>query len=290
MKRTLAIITAAARLGPMALAFSGGSDSLVVLDILHRHTPHRPPLVYVDPGLDYPGTREHCQAVANLYACPLHVAEPRRSYRRQWERYGYPMLGKQPARKWTKEHPDAGFRLDCSACCQQLKIAPGRRATRHLGAKVQLTGLRGAGESALRGLRDLQDGALHWVKTDKLWVANPLSGWTDLMVRRYLEQHQLPQHPARAAGAQTIGCVPCGGGAQFTSSAYAQMRRAAPDLWRRWIVEERLGPIILAVKHDAPLAQVEAALARLGGLEQVATERPWVFDFARPTPLPGNTK
>ena len=59
---------------------------------------------------------------------------------------------------------------------------------------------------------------------------------------------------------------------------------AAPDLWRRFIVDMRGGEVILAVKHETPLPTVRAALDRLGGLAAVAAVRPWVFDFLEMPP------
>ena len=87
-----------------------------------------------------------------------------------------------------------------------------------------------------------------------------------------------------ARGAVTIGCVWCGGGAQFDASCYRILRRTAPDLWRRFVVNMRGGEIILSVKHRAHLQTVRAALERLGGLARVASERPWVFDFLQMPP------
>ncbi len=290
MKQTLKIIEAANRIGPMAVAFSGGSDSLALVDLIWRYTDHRPPLIYSNTGIDYPGTLKFIEEVAAGYGARLHIAEPKRVHTRQWEKIGYPMLGKLQAGKWTKAHPGVGFRLNCSDCCQNLKIKPGRRVAKTLGIAVTLTGLRGAGESKLREHRDRTDGALHYVKAAKTWQANPLTGWTHIMIRRYHRQFELPAHPARRRGAGTIGCAPCGGGSQFSDSIYRQLRQNEPELWRHWIVEERLGPVILAVAHAQPLAVVNDALDRLGGLEQVAAERPHVFDFTQNPPKAANPK
>ena len=295
MYQTLAIIEKAAQKGNRAIMLSGGMDSAVLLDILMTRSrePNRPSHgVYVDTGLDAPETLAHVKELAARYQLPLHIAYPKRTPQVQWSRQGYPMLGRQQARVWSKAHKGKGFgfKADCSSCCRNLKIAPGRKATKALGCAVQLTGIRGGGESRLRGLRDIKDGTLSWVKVDKVWVAKPLAGWTDTMIARYARQNRLPEHPARARGAVTIGCQPCGGGSQFDSSAYRQMRKTDPQTWHRWIVTEALGRVILSVRYDQPLPVVDAALDHLGGLKQVAATRPWVFDHTRINPLPGNRK
>ncbi|MBU4201070.1 MAG: hypothetical protein L6455_07415, partial [Kiritimatiellae bacterium] len=126
--------------------------------------------------------------------------------------------------------------------------------------------------------------------TDKLWIANPLTGFTDIMIRRYIEQNGLQEHPAKSAGACTIGCLFCGGGAQFTNSGFPILRRQAPDLWRWFMVESKAGEIVLSIKHDTPLDQTRKALEQLGGLAAVAAKTPWIFDFLKLTPMRGYAK
>lgn len=56
MKTTLAIVERAlAEHGPGYVAFSGGTDSTVLVDVVYTRTAHRPPLLYVDAQNDYPG-------------------------------------------------------------------------------------------------------------------------------------------------------------------------------------------------------------------------------------------
>lgn len=274
------------------LAFSGGSDSLVLLDMVYTRTTHRPPVVHCDDQMAHPETVPFVRHTCERYGAALHIAKAARTPIDQWKAAGWPMLGKLAARLWMQRHTHRamGFRVDVSSCCRNMKIAPARRLMRSLGAEMQLTGQRGQTDDALRGLRALKDSALFYQKTDRLWICNPLAGWTDTMTRRYIEQNHLEEHPARAAGACTIGCLYCGGGAQFTNSGWPILRRLAPAAWRWFIVEAGAGEIALAIKYDRPLAQVRAALARLGGLEKVATDRPHVFDFLTTTPMRGYTK
>jgi len=183
-----------------------------------------------------------------------------------------------------------GFKIDVSSCCRNMKIAPARRLARALGCDLQLTGVRGSSDDMLRGLRAIKDGATHYVKTDKLTICNPLTGWTDGMGRRYHDKHQLPVHPAKARGAITIGCVCCGGGSQFSISAFSILRKTWPEAWWKYIVEIGMGPVILSIKYDQHLEKVNAALAEMGGIEAVAKERPWIFDFTVKNPAPGYEK
>jgi 3'-phosphoadenosine 5'-phosphosulfate sulfotransferase (PAPS reductase)/FAD synthetase len=194
-----------------------------------------------------------------------------------------------PARKWMQQHKQRamGFRLDATGCCRKMKIEPARRAMRAHGFEMQFTGLRGGQDDQMRGFRALRDGAIKYVATDKIVVASPLIGWTDAMIRRYLTRHELTRHPAKAAGAQTIGCIFCAGGTRYTGNSYLILRHTQPEIWRRLIVDLRAGEVLLAVKYDQPLDIIRAAIKELGGLPRLARERPWLFDYATTSPIEG---
>jgi 3'-phosphoadenosine 5'-phosphosulfate sulfotransferase (PAPS reductase)/FAD synthetase len=293
MKTTLEIIDRAFHKHPKGcLAFSGGSDSLVLMDIIYRRTTHRPPVVFADDQMSHPQTLPFVRQTCERYGAALHIAKSDRTPLKQWARQGWPMLGKLAARLWMQKHKhrNMGFKLDVSSCCRNMKIAPARKLMRSLGFEMQMTGQRGQADDALRGLRTLKDSAMHYVKADRLFICNPLTGWTDTMIRRYIAQNTLQEHPAKAEGAVTIGCMFCGGGAQFTNSGFPILRRQCPDLWRWFIVESKAGEVILAIKYDVPLSQICNAVERIGGLERLTAERPHVFDFLAITPRQGYSK
>lgn len=272
------------------IAFSGGMDSMVLLDLVYRHTEYRPPVIFADSGMEYESTQDYVRDVCRKYNAPLHIAEAPNTYLNQWYRYGWPMLGKLAARQWMQRHRNFGYRLDVSTCCRRMKIAPARKLTRELGCTVQLTGQRGQVDDNLRGLRALKDGAVKYVIADNIVIGNPLIGWTDTMIKRYTRRNDLPMHPAKAAGAVTIGCLYCGGGAQYTNSGFKILRATQPEAWRKFMVDDRAGEIVLSIKYDRPLPEVRQAVGELGGLGKLADDRPWIFDYLKVTPIEGYTK
>lgn len=268
------------------VAYSGGTDSSVLLDLVARYAPAPPvAVVFVSTGLEPEETRQHVAETVAGYGFRLHAVSPARAYREQWDRSGFPMLGKASARDWQRQHPGAGFRVDCSACCKALKLEPGRKATRALGASLQLVGTRGSADSRSRGFRTLKDGTSYYTR-DGLMVAKPLDGWTDLRLRWYVDRFRLRLNPVTLRGGEA-GCLPCGGGGQFTSSSLRRMRLHHPEAWRRYVLEEELGYVLLAVRYGTTLSAARRAVALLGELDAVP---PHVFDFLRPTPLPGYEK
>jgi len=293
MKTTLEIINQAMTGSQKAcIAFSGGSDSTLLMDIIFKHTDHRPVVIFADSQMEYPETEKFCRKVCRYYGAEFHKAIANRRPQEQWEKSGYPMLGKTAARTWNRRHKNRnfGFKCDVSACCRVMKIAPARKLARKLGCDLQFTGTRGDSDDMLRGLRMIKDGATHYVKADKLTICNPLTGWTDTMGRRYREKNKLQIHPAKKRGAMTIGCVCCGGGSQFTISAYRLLRKTWPEAWWKYIVDSKMGEIILSIKYDSPREYTSQAIKNMGGLGKVAKERPWIFDFTAKKPLPGYEK
>jgi 3'-phosphoadenosine 5'-phosphosulfate sulfotransferase (PAPS reductase)/FAD synthetase len=289
MKTTQAIIKRAFDKYRPALAFSGGGDSSVLLDIVYA-LGYRPPLVYSDSQMEYPETVEHVKAVARKYALPLTIAKAPETPPQRWQKTGFPMLGKMAARIWMQNHrrdKNAGIKIDVSTCCRKMKIEPGRKAAKALGCNAQMTGQRGGADDRLRGMRAHLDGAFVDVKSDSLTVINPLLGWTDLMIRRYTENHALPVHPLKKAGAMTIGCIYCGGGAQFDNSGFRVLRKVDPESWRHMLKDYGFAPVILAIRYDCHMRTAEEAIRRLGGIDAIMNTMPHVFDFLRPKPLKG---
>lgn len=274
------------------LSFSGGSDSMVLLDLIYNRTEFRPPVIFTDSQMEYLETQPFIEKVCRQYGAELHIAKAERTPLQQWQKQGWPMLGKLAARHWMQKHRryDFGIRLDVSSCCRNIKIAPARKLTKAISGDLQITGQRGQQDDALRGLRAIKDGSISYVKADKLTIFNPLIGWTDLMIRRYTKQNKLPVHPRKSEGAITIGCIYCGGGAQYTNSGFRILRKLAPELWRKFVVDYAGGQIILAVKYDKPLETIQNVVRDLGGLETLFDTRPWIFDYLAMPPKPGYDK
>jgi 3'-phosphoadenosine 5'-phosphosulfate sulfotransferase (PAPS reductase)/FAD synthetase len=282
-----------------AVAFSGGSDSLVLLDLVmaaaHELSDSclrlkRFYVIWIDTQMEHPGTREFIQAIAEHYGFDLRIAKAQHTPQEQWRRTGFPMLGKMAARTWMQQNRGQGFAINVSECCRAMKIQPARRLTRNLGCGLQFTGQRGASDDSLRGLRKLKDGVLFYQARDKIYICNPLTGWTDEEIRLYIHEQGLEQHPARSQGAKTIGCMYCGGGSQYTNSGIRVLRFVNRAAWKTLIINYSMGPIILALKYKVSLYHIQEAIEEAGGLSYLINTHPWVFDFTRKTPLKGYNK
>ena len=285
----MAIIEEAATHGKTALAFSGGSDSMVLLDLAAK-TEKDIVVVWADSQMEYPETRAFIRETVESRGLQLRIATATRTPLQQWQRNGWPMLGKQPARLWNQANAGAGFKCNVSECCRTMKISPARTMTKNLGCSAQMTGQKGIQDDALRGTRGLKDGAVFYQVRDRMWIANPLTGWTNEDITAYRICADLPEHPARSRGAKHTGCVFCGGGAQYTNSRYRILRKTWPEAWNRFMVKWGGGLVILSIKYKSRLDDTRVAVDQYGGLYTLAAERPWIFDFLRIKPLKGWAK
>lgn len=77
--------------GKVYVAFSGGKDSTVLLDIVRRIYPDVP-AVFSDTGLEFPEVREFVKSCENVT-----IVRPEMNFRKVIEVYGYPVISKRVA-------------------------------------------------------------------------------------------------------------------------------------------------------------------------------------------------
>lgn len=79
--------------GKVAISFSGGKDSTVLLDLARRAFPDMP-AVYVDTGLEYPEIREFVRTIPNVT-----WLRPEMPFSKVLTTYGYPIISKDVAKR-----------------------------------------------------------------------------------------------------------------------------------------------------------------------------------------------
>lgn len=75
--------------GEVAVAFSGGKDSTVLLDIIRKIYPDVP-AVFADTGLDYPEIKEFVKKQSNVI-----IMKPKIPFHKIIQDYGYPVVSKK---------------------------------------------------------------------------------------------------------------------------------------------------------------------------------------------------
>lgn len=161
---------------------SFGAQSAVLLDLWSRVAPRRP-VTFIDTGFLFPETLAYRDRLVERLGLVLDVVRPDLPRPEFDARFGSDI---------QKRDPDF--------CCGLNKTAP--IASRRLAADAWVSGLR-RDQSTTRAELAILERDGHLVRV------HPLADFTRDDVKRYLEQHGLPEHPLVARRYLSIGCMPC---------------------------------------------------------------------------------
>lgn len=201
-------------IAPWCVAFSGGKDSAVALDLVRARAPDIP-VAWMDDGWDYPETIQFIEETERrlgrrILRIEVPVSAP------FWKTTPYP--GDDPARA----HP-----VDMSLDDWQRSYSV-------------FIGLR-AGESNDRRRTLRRNGPLYYNKSWQHWQCCPLADWDDMDVWAYIVAHDLPYNAVydrlasmdvplkyRRVGPLTAYMV-------WQYGAVSTLRQGWPDLYRRFL-------------------------------------------------------
>lgn len=228
--------------GNVAVSFSGGKDSTVLLDLARRAFPDIR-AAYVDTGLEYPEIREFVKSIPNVA-----WLKPDMPFNKVIKEYGYPVVSKEVARRiyyarkggaWAIQQlqgknrdgstskfaqryikwahlVDAPFPIS-DYCCLVMKERPLNRFSKETGAQPIIGTM--ACESIRRQMAYLATGcnAFHKAKPS----SQPMSFWTEQDVLQYLRMTKIPyassiygeivekEGKLKTTGASRTGCMFC---------------------------------------------------------------------------------
>lgn len=199
--------------GKVAVSFSGGKDSTVLLDLARRAYPDIM-AVFVNTGLEYPEIQSFVRTVPNVA-----WLRPEMPFMKVIEAYGYPVVSKEVARRvyyarkgsaWARMHfqgknrdgsdskfaqrfvrwaylLDAPFPIS-DQCCSVMKERPLDRFTKEKGYAPIIGTM--ACESARRRRAYLMNGCNAYIKTRP--SSQPISFWLEQDVLQYLKLTGIP--------------------------------------------------------------------------------------------------
>jgi phosphoadenosine phosphosulfate reductase len=172
---------------PVAVSFSGGKDSLATL-LLVLEAGLRPPVFFVNTGLELPETEEHVEEVAARHGLELMTADAASDFMALARQFG------PPAR-------------DFRWCCKTQKLGPAAR---------ELRALFPDGVLSFIGQRRYESGPRS--RSGKVWEnpwvpgqvgASPIQDWTALHIWLYLRMRGEGVNPWYDLGLERIGCYLC---------------------------------------------------------------------------------
>jgi 3'-phosphoadenosine 5'-phosphosulfate sulfotransferase (PAPS reductase)/FAD synthetase len=152
--------------GLVACGVSGGKDSVAMLHLVLQHC--RPAVIFNDSGLETPEARPIVEGLCQRFGLDLHVAQ--------------------------------GDAVELAAAGEDTNKAifgPVTKTLREIGAALEFVGLRSA-ESKRRRMVIGRLGPIYASKRFGCLIAWPMRQWTAADVFAYLDEHDLPMHPAYA--------------------------------------------------------------------------------------------
>ncbi len=242
--------------GNVYVAFSGGKDSTVLLDLVRSEYPDVP-AVFADTGLEYPEIRQFVKTIDNVT-----WIKPKMKFPEVIEKYGYPVASKETSQKIhevvrTKSvkfrHKrlfgdnnkyksgkipnkwqfliNADFKVS-HKCCDILKKNPSKKFEKDVGLKP-MTGVM-AKDSKLRKQKYINRGCNSFGKRPE---SMPLAFWTENDIWEYIKKKNLPYSKIYDMGYNNTGCMFCMFGVHmeksdlFHKNRFQRMKQTHPKLW-----------------------------------------------------------
>lgn len=255
--------------GQVYVAFSGGKDSTVLLDIVRNKAlipdAKEIPAVFSDTGLEFPEIRDFVKTIDNVI-----WVKPKMQFRDVINKYGYPVISKEQSyfiyeyrnsksqklkdlrlygtskggfkisEKW-KFLIDAPFKISDS-CCDYLKKYPMKKYGKESGRKAIIGTL--AEESNRRLTNYLTYGCNAFNKKDP--SSNPLSFWSEQDIWDYIKLYNLPYSKIYDMGYSRTGCMFCMFGVQneCTPNRFQKMQITHPKMYDYCINNLGLGEVM----------------------------------------------
>ena len=197
---------------PLTVSFSGGKDSLVVLDLVSSITKDFT-AIFIDTGLEHPQTMDYVKALARERGLRLLIAPAGDAFEDNFPAFGPPAK-------------------DFRWCCKVCKLAPASKVIEEEFPKGTLTveGNRRL-ESFTRAYTDLvQENPF----VPGQIIINPIRDWTALDVWLYIMMRDLDYNPLYDEDIERVGCWMC---PSSLASECAEISRLSPDLARAWDVK-----------------------------------------------------
>lgn len=248
--------------GDIYVAFSGGKDSTVLLDLV-RDMYKNVPAVFADTGLEYPEIREFVKEFDNVT-----FVKPKMSFKKVIETYGYPVISKQKARyirdlqqpternektrllrmgkidgkSKTSELPakwrflvNAPFKIS-EQCCDIMKKNPMKDYQKKTG-RHPIVGTM-AEDSSQRRMAYIKTGCNSY-KSDGMSM--PMSFWVEDDIWEYIKTKNLPYCKIYDMGERRTGCMFCMFGLYAIpgENRFDRMKRTHPAQYRYCM--EKLG-------------------------------------------------
>ncbi|MEM4204307.1 MAG: phosphoadenosine phosphosulfate reductase family protein [Candidatus Methanomethylicaceae archaeon] len=188
----------------LAVALSGGKDSLIVLDMARKIMPDIK-VIYNNTTIEFPETLMYVRRLEKEWDLNLVMTYPKTNFFRAVRERG-----------WAT-HEDRW-------CCRPFKEEPAAEYMRQGGILAELTGTTRNESIYRRSLKPFKMPS----KEPYIIRINPIYDWNDQEVWKYIEENKLPYNPLYDMGYRRIGCWCC---PLNGPSHYRRLKRTHPRLY-----------------------------------------------------------
>ena len=245
--------------GKVYVAFSGGKDSTVLLDLVRSEYPDVP-AVFADTGLEYPEIRQFVKTIPNVT-----WVKPKMNFKKVIEKYGYPVVSKEQAlyirqcqsptdtnvrvrhkrmtgintrgvfsqkgrisEKW-KYLIDAPFKIS-EQCCDVMKKNPVRGYEKEAKRFVFIGVM--ARDSRVRGGSYIKYGCNAF--NLKQPQSRPIMFWTEDDIWEYIRINNIPYSKIYDMGESRTGCMWCAFGSHMEKgeNRFQRMAKSHPKQYK----------------------------------------------------------
>lgn len=175
------------------VAFSGGKDSLVLLDLVQRALPHNEfKVVFADTTMEVSDTYKAVEEAKKCWpTLEFHTARSDYDAKESWELFGPPSI----KQRW---------------CCSVHKSAPSLLLLRKLIGKDNLKalvfdGVRAEESDARAAYSLVSDGTKHVIQSN----CSPLRDWNSSELFLYILENDLLMNKMYRQGSIRVGCMMC---------------------------------------------------------------------------------
>ena len=247
--------------GRIYISYSGGKDSLCMLDMVRRFIDKNIPAVFCNTGNEYPEAVKFVRQTENVI-----IIHPEKRIRQIIEKYGFPLVSKEQSlyinqARHTKSEKLLNIRLhggtkgigkisECwkflikapfnvsEKCCDYLKKKPFKKFNKETGLFPVIGTM--AGESRLRLQKWLQHGCNSFAENKT--ASYPLSIWSENDVWAYIRKFNLSYSPIYDMGIRRTGCMFCGFGCHRNNDRrFYFLKEHKPKIYEQFMKMENSG-------------------------------------------------
>ena len=165
---------------PAAVAVSGGKDSIAMAGLVAQYC--KPLVIFRHSGLELPDSLPTIEKLCETLNLGLHIIKPKHDIFEQLKTMGVEAFNEKASK--------LGGKLD-----KEITYDPISKELASLGINLEFVGLRES-ESKARKMTIRKFGGMHQSKKYGCGICWPLRKWSGKDVLAYIDEHNLPLHPA----------------------------------------------------------------------------------------------